>query len=156
MRTASGDGRGYTVNVPLVGRRGRRGVRRQPLERIVAPVLESISPRACLLFSAGFDAHATRSAGSNADDAMQGFRALDPASFGRASRPKFGVGLMLEGGYDLSRARSARSQRRSKAWEKGRAPCRSKKSPLAGYGQPHERDSELPQQQLAAELWKLS
>jgi acetoin utilization deacetylase AcuC-like enzyme len=95
--TGRGEGRGYTVNVPLSAGAGDR-VYGAALERIVAPVLESYRP-GLLLFSAGFDAHA-RDPLAQMEMSEEGFKALVRRALA-AVGPKVGIGLVLEGGYDL-------------------------------------------------------
>jgi acetoin utilization deacetylase AcuC-like enzyme len=92
-----GDGRGYTLNVPLSAGAGD-AVYGAAIERIVAPVLEAYRPE-LLLFSAGFDAHA-RDPLAQMEMSDNGFRALVRRTLA-ALAPSTGVGLMLEGGYDL-------------------------------------------------------
>ena len=94
-----GDGRGYTVNVPLGAGVGN-DVYRAAFERVVLPVAHEYSPD-LVLVSAGFDA--------SARDPLAGMK-LSPAAFGwmgKALRSvaddtaKGRIGLVLEGGYDL-------------------------------------------------------
>lgn len=93
----SGDGRGYTVNVPLSAG-ANDAVYGAAIERIVAPVLETYQP-GLLLFSAGFDAH-LRDPLAQMDMTDAGFQALVRRTLA-ALAPGVRVGLMLEGGYDL-------------------------------------------------------
>lgn len=99
----AGEGRGFTVNVPLSAN-ADRAVYLAAADRIVAPILEQYAPE-LLLISAGFDAHFRDPlAAMQLQDATYGelydrlYRAL-PARGSGAARP--GVGLILEGGYDL-------------------------------------------------------
>jgi acetoin utilization deacetylase AcuC-like enzyme len=92
-----GDGRGYTVNVPLSAG-ADDAVYGAAMERIVAPVLEGYAPQ-LLLFSAGFDAHA-RDPLAQMTMTDHGFRTLVRRTLA-ALAPEVCVGLVLEGGYDL-------------------------------------------------------
>jgi acetoin utilization deacetylase AcuC-like enzyme len=94
-----GDGRGYTVNVPLAAG-GGDAVYASAFERVVLPVVEAYSPD-LVLVSAGFDASAR-------DPLAQ--MDLSPAAFGWMARKlgrladmsaKGRMALVLEGGYDL-------------------------------------------------------
>jgi acetoin utilization deacetylase AcuC-like enzyme len=94
-----GDGKGYTVNVPLAAG-GGDAVYRSAFERVVLPVLESYAPE-LVLVSAGFDASARDPLGH-----MQ----LTPQAFGWMARElarvantsaKGRMAIVLEGGYDL-------------------------------------------------------
>lgn len=97
--TGAGEGRGYTVNVPLSAG-ADDAVYLSAFERIVAPVVEQFDPD-LLLVSAGFDAHRRDPLASMAVS-EQGYarmldRLLDAVPRGAAGR----LGLLLEGGYDL-------------------------------------------------------
>jgi acetoin utilization deacetylase AcuC-like enzyme len=94
-----GEGKGYTVNVPLAAG-GGDAVYASAFERIVLPVLEAYAPE-LVLVSAGFDAAA-------ADPLAQ--MELSERAFGWMARelarvaegPARGrMALVLEGGYDL-------------------------------------------------------
>jgi acetoin utilization deacetylase AcuC-like enzyme len=93
----SAEGVGYTVNVPLSAGAGDN-VYAAAVERIVAPVLEAYRPE-LVLFSAGFDAH-SRDPLAQMQMSDDGFRALVRRALAVLA-PGVGVGLMLEGGYDL-------------------------------------------------------
>jgi acetoin utilization deacetylase AcuC-like enzyme len=97
--TGVSDGRGFTVNVPLVAG-GGDAVYAAAFERVILPVLEEFAPE-LVLVSAGFDAAA-------ADPLAQ--MELSAGAFGwMASRlaevaarsAKGRMALVLEGGYDL-------------------------------------------------------
>jgi acetoin utilization deacetylase AcuC-like enzyme len=95
----SGDGEGYTVNLPVPGRSGD-DVWCSLAEHVVAPLVASFSPE-LVLISAGFDAHA--------DDPLATCRVSDggfAAMAGSVRRAAEAVGapvaLMLEGGYDVA------------------------------------------------------
>ena len=96
--TGNGDGRGYTVNVPLSAG-ADDAVYGAAIERIVAPVLESYRP-GLLLFSAGFDAH-RRDPLAQMEMTEAGFKQLVRRTLG-ALDAQTPVGLLLEGGYDLT------------------------------------------------------
>jgi acetoin utilization deacetylase AcuC-like enzyme len=94
-----GEGRGFTVNVPLAAGSGD-AVYASAFERVVLPVVEAYAPE-LVLVSAGFDA-------SERDPLAQ--MSLSPAAFGWMARelarlaagPARGrMALVLEGGYDL-------------------------------------------------------
>jgi acetoin utilization deacetylase AcuC-like enzyme len=98
--TGSGDGTGYTVNVPL-SQNASDTTYASAFERVVVPVLESFKPE-LVLVSAGFDAHArdplaAMTLSSHAYEVMaRAVRAVaDRSARGR-------VGVVLEGGYDLA------------------------------------------------------
>lgn len=94
-----GDGKGFTVNVPLTAG-GDDGVYRAAFEQIVLPVLESYAPE-LVIVSAGFDAAARDPlAEMDVSDAAFGWMATELAKVA----DKFAAGrmaLVLEGGYDL-------------------------------------------------------
>src|SRR5688572_10479224 len=99
----SGEGRGYTVNVPLSAG-ARDAVYLAAFERVIGPVLEAYRP-SLMLVSAGFDAHER--------DPLGGM-ALTDLGYAALSRRLLGVlpehcaiGLVLEGGYDLAGLESA-------------------------------------------------
>lgn len=99
LETGEGDGKGYTINVPLSAG-GGDAVYRSAFERILVPAITDFSPE-LILVSAGFDASAR-----------------DPLAEMTLSSPAFGwmgrelrriadataggkIALVLEGGYDL-------------------------------------------------------
>jgi len=94
-----GDGRGYTVNIPLSAG-ATDATYLQSFERIVVPLLGEFSPE-LLLVSAGYDAH-SRDPLASMRMSDEGYGVLaekvraiaDQCSGGR-------LGLLLEGGYDL-------------------------------------------------------
>jgi acetoin utilization deacetylase AcuC-like enzyme len=95
----TGDGRGYTVNVPLSAG-ADDAVYRDAFERVIGPVLSEFDPD-LLLVSAGFDAHVRDPLASMrvtengyAEMTRQLARALPRGAAGR-------IGIVLEGGYDL-------------------------------------------------------
>ena len=94
----SGEGAGYTVNLPVPGRSGD-DVWCSLAEHVVAPLIGAYEPQ-LVLISAGFDAHA--------DDPLASCRVSDRgfgAMAGSVRRAAEGVGapvvVVLEGGYDL-------------------------------------------------------
>jgi acetoin utilization deacetylase AcuC-like enzyme len=98
-----GEGRGYTVNLPLSAGAGDAAYL-AAFERVVCPIVEQYRPGLTLV-SAGFDAH-TR-------DPLGGM-ALGDAGYSRLTRALLAalpreqpLGLVLEGGYDLSGLESA-------------------------------------------------
>jgi acetoin utilization deacetylase AcuC-like enzyme len=94
--TGSGEGRGYTVNVPLSAG-ANDGVFAAAFSEIVAPLAAEYAPD-LVLVSAGFDGHR--------DDPIGGMQ-VTPAGYrfmvdalARAV-PEAPLGMLLEGGYDL-------------------------------------------------------
>jgi acetoin utilization deacetylase AcuC-like enzyme len=94
-----GEGKGYTVNVPLAAG-GGDAVYASAFERVVLPVLAAYAPQ-LVLVSAGFDASARDplaqmevSAGAFGWMARELARIADVSAGGR-------MALVLEGGYDL-------------------------------------------------------
>lgn len=93
-----GEGRGYTVNVPLSAGAGDAAYL-AAFDRVVCPIVEAYRPGLVLL-SAGFDAHRRDPLGGmTLSDA--GYLALTRrlcAAWGAATP----IGVVLEGGYDLA------------------------------------------------------
>jgi len=141
-----GDGRGYTVNVPLAAGAGDVAYG-AAIERIVAPVLEAYRP-GLLLFSAGFDAH-IRDPLAQMELSDEGFRALIRRVLA-AIAPEVPVGLTLEGGYDLL---GLGSSLRAALEGLGEGP--TTETPRGRLWQAHERDLAAAAA-VAAEIWKLS
>ena len=97
--TGEGEGRGYTVNVPLTAG-GGDGVYRAAFERIILPVLEEYRPQ-LVLVSAGFDASA-RDPLAEMTLSADAFGWMARALRGVAEKSADGkIALVLEGGYDL-------------------------------------------------------
>lgn len=142
----AGDGRGYTVNVPLSAGAGDAAYG-AAIERIVAPVLESYQPE-LLLFSAGFDAH-TRDPLAQMQLSDAGFQSVVRRTLG-AIRPDVGVGLVLEGGYDLLGLGSALAASLEGLSEGPLSHIQGTR-----LWQAHEQDLARASA-VAAELWKLS
>jgi acetoin utilization deacetylase AcuC-like enzyme len=101
--TGSGDGAGYTLNVPL-GPGADDSTYAAAMERIVLPVASEFSPELVLL-SAGFDAHK--------DDPLaqmrltaEGYRTM-MTELVRALPGDTPIGALLEGGYDLGALESS-------------------------------------------------
>ena len=94
----SGDGRGFTVNLPVAPGSGDREFR-SLIDHVVVPLARSYAPQ-LLLVSAGFDAHA--------EDPLAECQVTD-GGFGEMARSLRGVaaelgvpvGAVLEGGYAL-------------------------------------------------------
>lgn len=94
-----GEGRGFTVNVPL-SPTGTDRTYAEAFERVVLPVLEQYRPE-LVLVSAGFDAHA-RDPLAGMTLSAEGFGAMARAVKSIADKSAHGrVGVVLEGGYDL-------------------------------------------------------
>jgi acetoin utilization deacetylase AcuC-like enzyme len=140
-----GDGRGYTLNVPLSAGAGDAAYG-AAIERIVTPVLEAYRPE-LLLFSAGFDAHA-RDRLAQMELTDNGFRAIVQRTLA-ALDPGVAVGLTLEGGYDLVGLGSSLAAVLAGLGE-GPVP----NIPAERLWQAHERDLSAAAA-VAAELWKL-
>jgi acetoin utilization deacetylase AcuC-like enzyme len=92
-----GEGLGYTVNVPLSAGAGD-ATYLAAMQRVVAPVLEEYRP-GLLLVSAGYDAHA-RDPLAQMCLSERGYAAITEQLLA-ALPAEVGVGLVLEGGYDL-------------------------------------------------------
>ncbi len=94
-----GDGRGYTVNVPLFAG-GGDAVYRAAFERVILPVVERYAPE-LVLVSAGFDpAQRDPLAGMEVSAAAFGWMAARLADAAERSAGGRMI-LALEGGYDL-------------------------------------------------------
>jgi len=94
-----GDGRGFTVNVPL-GAGGGDAMYRGAFERVILPVLESYAPE-MILVSAGFDA-ALHDPLAEMTVTEGAFGWMARALAAQAERSSDGrMALVLEGGYDL-------------------------------------------------------
>ncbi len=97
--TGEGEGRGYTVNIPL-GAHGDDAVYRGAFERVLLPVLDAYAPQ-LVLVSAGFDASA-RDPLAQMELSARAFRFMAKGLRAIAdSHSKGRIGLVLEGGYDL-------------------------------------------------------
>lgn len=98
--TGSGEGRGYTVNVPL-GAGATDAVYIAAFERIVLPILESYNPD-LVLVSAGFDAH-TRDPLAEMSLTDAAYACMTRLLIERLPKGASGrFGIVLEGGYDLA------------------------------------------------------
>jgi len=146
QETGQGEGRGYNVNVPLSAGAGDT-VYAAAMERIVAPILEAYQP-GLLLFSAGFDAHA-RDPLAQMQMTDGGFRALVRRALGTL-RPEVGVGLVLEGGYDLSGLGSSLGASLEALGEGPQSQTANNQQLWAAH------EADLAVAAAAAELWKLS
>lgn len=93
--TGTGDGEGFTVNIPLPAGTGNEGYR-HVFEEVVLPLAQAFSPE-LLLISAGYDAHADDPLGGMELTASGFYTLTDLALKGHAN-PAVAV---LEGGYDL-------------------------------------------------------
>jgi acetoin utilization deacetylase AcuC-like enzyme len=99
LEVGEGEGKGYTVNVPLTAG-GGDGVYRAAFERVILPVLEEYKPE-LILVSAGFDASA-RDPLAEMTLSADAFGWMARALRGAADRSAQGrIALVLEGGYDL-------------------------------------------------------
>jgi acetoin utilization deacetylase AcuC-like enzyme len=97
--TGEGEGKGFTINVPLRAGEGD-GEYRAAFDRIVMPALEQFAPD-LVLVSAGFDA-ADRDPLAEMNVSPDGFAYMAHAIGEQARKSAKGrVALVLEGGYDL-------------------------------------------------------
>ncbi len=97
--TGEGEGRGFTVNVPL-GAGGEDSLYRAAFERVLLPIAEEYAPD-LVLVSAGFDA-SSRDPLANMRLTKDAFGWMARALSGIAERSGAGrIALVLEGGYDL-------------------------------------------------------
>ncbi|MEP6953575.1 MAG: histone deacetylase [Solirubrobacteraceae bacterium] len=96
--TGTGAGAGYTVNLPVPAGSGDETFV-SLVEHVAAPLARAHAP-ALVLISAGYDAHAHDPlAGCRVTTA--GYAAMVASVRGVAEELGIGVGLVLEGGYDL-------------------------------------------------------
>jgi acetoin utilization deacetylase AcuC-like enzyme len=97
--TGEGDGRGYTVNIPLAAH-GDDTIYRGAFDRILMPVLDAYAPE-LVLVSAGFDASA-RDPLAQMELTARAFRHMAEDLRDIATKHAAGrIALILEGGYDL-------------------------------------------------------
>ena len=97
--TGEGDGRGYTVNLPLPpGSRDAEYL--EALDRVALPIIEQFAPQ-LLLVSAGQDGHAADPLSDQLLSAA-GFRAMAERAAALARRLKIGLIAVHEGGYNVS------------------------------------------------------
>jgi acetoin utilization deacetylase AcuC-like enzyme len=103
--TGTGDGNGYTVNIPLPGGCGDREYL-AAFQSIVEPVCERFNPQFVLL-SAGFDAHRLDPLGGM-NVTPDGFTAMARSISAVANKSAGGrFAAVLEGGYSLDALRSS-------------------------------------------------
>ncbi len=96
--TGSGDGAGFTVNLPVPPGADDR-VFTSLVDHVVAPVARAFEPH-LLLISAGYDAHADDPL-ANCLVTDEGFRAMAAAMRTLGAELEVPVGAVLEGGYAL-------------------------------------------------------
>lgn len=145
----SGEGRGYTLNVPLSAGAGD-AVYTAAFDRIIAPVIEQYAPD-LVLISAGYDAHERDplasmelTDGAYAVMLHQIARAMPGGPFGR-------LGVVLEGGYDLAGLSGALAHTLRQLEHEPDGPP---DSPPSGLSRRHE--AELARAASAmAPFWKL-
>src|SRR5262249_21283136 len=95
-----GEGRGYTINLPLSAG-ARPGDYAAAFDRVILPILEEYGPE-IVLVSAGFDAHkADPPAALLLDASAYRWMARAPARIADQSAGGK-MALLLEGGYDLA------------------------------------------------------
>jgi acetoin utilization deacetylase AcuC-like enzyme len=98
-QVGDGDGRGYTVNLPVPPGSGDQ-VFRSLVKHVVVPLALAFEPQ-LLLVSAGFDAHAADPLAS-CTVTESGFAGMAAITRDLAARLGVPVGCVLEGGYDLT------------------------------------------------------
>jgi acetoin utilization deacetylase AcuC-like enzyme len=94
----SGEGRGYTVNLPVPPGTGDADFRALS-DHVAAPLARAFAPE-LLLLSAGYDAHREDPLGSCAVS-EDGYAALTRAALALGEELRAPLGLVLEGGYAL-------------------------------------------------------
>jgi acetoin utilization deacetylase AcuC-like enzyme len=94
----SGDGLGYTVNLPLPPGSGDDAWCSM-VEHVAVPLARAYEPQLVLL-SAGFDAHA-RDPLANCEVSDEGYALMAGSARRLADEFGCGLGVVLEGGYDL-------------------------------------------------------
>ena len=97
--TGEGDGRGYTVNIPLPPGSGDAEYL-EALDRVALPIIEQFAPQ-LLFVSAGQDGHAADPLSDQLLSAA-GFRAMAERAAALARRLKIGLVAVHEGGYNVS------------------------------------------------------
>ncbi|UQA59732.1 histone deacetylase [Polyangium aurulentum] len=146
--TGEGDGRGYTVNVPLSAGAGD-AVYEAAFTRIVLPLLESYAPE-LLLVSAGFDAHERDPlADMRVSDA--GYSAMSTL-VSRAAQGSAGgkLAFFLEGGYDLAALDSSLAATLRAAVDTASGPQGRSAAPMS-----YRHEDELNRaRKTAAERWR--
>jgi acetoin utilization deacetylase AcuC-like enzyme len=97
-KTGAGPGAGYTVNLPVPANSGD-AVFGSLVEHVAVPLARAYAPQ-LILVSAGFDAHVDDPlAGCAMTDA--GYATMGASVRALADELNVGVGVVLEGGYDL-------------------------------------------------------
>ena len=138
-----GEGKGYTLNVPLYAG-GGDGVYRAAFDRIVSPVLEEYAPE-MILVSAGFDA-AARDPLAEMTLTPSGYGYMAQRLVDQAEKSAKGrVALVLEGGYDLVALESGLAETMRAIFERARFDVESS---------PDSSDVERAAR-VAKEHWKL-
>jgi acetoin utilization deacetylase AcuC-like enzyme len=96
--TGSGAGQGFTVNLPVPAGSGD-DVFCSLIDHVVVPLAETYDPR-LVLISAGFDAHADDPL-AGCEVSTAGYAAMAASLRAFAAARGIGLGVVLEGGYDL-------------------------------------------------------
>ncbi len=117
-----GEGRGFTVNVPLSAG-ADDAVYQAAFSRLIAPITEQYSPD-LLLLSAGFDAHA-RDPLAEMNLSENGYACMVSSLLGAIAKD-VPVGVLLEGAMTSSASRVRRSERWRPCSEMDRIPFQSR------------------------------
>ena len=96
----SGDGEGYTVNLPVPGRSGDETYR-SLVDHVVLPLMAAWEPQ-LVLVSAGFDAHSLDPL-ATCRVTEHGYAAMTASLRRACAAVGAPLGLVLEGGYSLRR-----------------------------------------------------
>lgn len=102
--TGTGAGEGRTLNIPLPKGAGDAAYQ-QTIERLIIPGIQAVDPDV-LLISAGFDAHEYDPI-SRMTVSSEGYGAIVAKLQRLATELDIGLGVILEGGYDLEVLASA-------------------------------------------------
>jgi acetoin utilization deacetylase AcuC-like enzyme len=140
----TGEGRGFTVNVPLSAG-ADDAVYQAAFDRLIAPITEQYSPD-LLLLSAGFDAH-TRDPLAEMNLGENGYAYMVSSLLGAIGKD-VPVGLLLEGGYDLGGLE--RSMQRTVEALLGTGP-----DPISGHLSPEHEADLAAAARVQTAYWKL-
>jgi acetoin utilization deacetylase AcuC-like enzyme len=147
--TGAGEGRGYTVNVPLSAGAGDAAYA-AVFERIVAPIATEFDPD-LVLVSAGFDAH-VRDPLASMCVSSSGFARLAVELMRALPRAAPRLGLVLEGGYDLDSLEESLNATLEALWRHEQPETSA--SALPPLDPNHDAEVALAQRALR-QYWKL-